>query len=454
MLNIFKLIAKRIGIDGAIGYTLIARLLQAMGGVVSLVFIVTFLTTKEQGYYYTFGSILALQIFFELGFSGIIVQYVAHEAAHLTWSSNLDFSGPTKAISRISSLLRFSIKWFAIISLILFIILLIVGFIFFNAYGKDEDVHWQAPWILLALATSLSALMSPLLAFTEGLGRVKDIAKLRLMQQITQLITLFLFFFLGLKLYAAPLAFMCALFIGFIYFFLTDLKRLLIRFWKKLDLDRIDYKKEIFPFQWKIALSWISGYFIFQLFNPVLFATEGPIVAGQMGMTIAVLNAILSLTLSWMTTKVPVYSDFIATGRYRELDKLFNKTLLQSTIVNFLGLVFFLISLSLIKTFNLHIFGRYFGDRFLSVFPLICMTIPILINHVISSLATYLRCHKQEPMLVQSIGIGLMSALSTLTIGKYYGVNGIAFGYCIITIISLLWTLSIFVSKRKEWHNV
>lgn len=453
MLSIFKSLLNKFGIDGAIGYTLIARLLQAMGGVISLLFIVTFLTTQEQGYYYTFGSILALQIFFELGFSGIIVQYVAHEAAHLTWGSNISFSGAPKHISRISSLLRFAVKWFAIISLLLFFVLLVLGFVFFNTYGKDMEINWQGPWILLSLTTALSLLLSPILGFIEGLGKVKDIAKLRLIQQVIQLSTLFLFFFLGMKLYAAPLASICSLSIGFLWFFLTDLKKLVLTFWNKMGSYRVDYIKEIFPFQWKIALSWISGYFIFQLFNPVLFATEGSVVAGQMGMSIAVLNAILSLTLSWMTTKVPVYSDLIATKRFNELDKLFNKTLLQSSMVNLLGLFIFLSSLLIIKTFHLEIFSKYFGDRFLSAFPLICMAIPILINHIVSSLATYLRCHKEEPMLVQSICIGVLCAASTIFLGKYFGVNGIAFGYCIITIVSLLWTISIFLSKKKEWHN-
>ncbi|WP_343567422.1 hypothetical protein [Sphingobacterium sp.] len=454
VLNIFKTLISKFGIDGAIGYTLIARLLQAMGGIISLVFIVTFLTTKEQGYYYTFGSILALQIFFELGFSGIIVQYVAHEASQLRWKSNINFDGDVKAISRISSLLRFAIKWFAIISLILFFVLLILGIVFFNVYDKENGVDWKGPWTLLSLTTSLSLLVSPLWAFIEGLGRVKDISKLRFIQQVVQLVALFLFFLFGLKLYAAPLASVCSLSIGFSWFFWSDLRPLVLTFWNKIILHRVDYIKEIFPFQWKIALSWISGYFIFQLFNPVLFATEGPVVAGQMGMSIAVLNAILSLTLSWMTTKVPVYSDLIATKRFDELDKLFNRTLFQSTMVNLLGIVIFLSSLSLIKAYHVTILGKYFGDRFLSTFPLICMTIPILINHIVNSLATYLRCHKKEPMLFQSIGIGILCAGSTVLMGKRFGVNGIALGYCIITVISLMWTISIFLSKRKEWHDV
>ena len=56
--------------------------------------------------------------------------------------------------------------------------------------------------------------------------------------------------------------------------------------------------QEIFPFQWKIALSWISGYLIFQLFNPVLFATEGSKIAGQMGMTMVAISGISSISIS------------------------------------------------------------------------------------------------------------------------------------------------------------
>jgi hypothetical protein len=35
----------------------------------------------------------------------------------------------------------------------------------------------------------------------------------------------------------------------------------------------IDWWKEVWPFQWRIAISYACGFFIFQLFNPVLFST-------------------------------------------------------------------------------------------------------------------------------------------------------------------------------------
>ena len=57
MINRIKYITNKIGIDGAIFYTILAKILQAGGGVVSIFFIAKYLTKIEQGYYYTFATL-------------------------------------------------------------------------------------------------------------------------------------------------------------------------------------------------------------------------------------------------------------------------------------------------------------------------------------------------------------------------------------------------------------
>ena len=80
MISTIKTLLKKLGIDKAIAYSSGARVVQAFTGVGSIFFISTFLSGVEQGFYYTFGSIVAIQVFFELGLTGIITQFVAHEA--------------------------------------------------------------------------------------------------------------------------------------------------------------------------------------------------------------------------------------------------------------------------------------------------------------------------------------------------------------------------------------
>lgn len=454
MLKFIKKNSDRIGIDGAIAYTVLSRIIQAGGGVITLLFVARCLSKVEQGYYYTFGSILAIQIFFELGLSGIITQFVAHENANLIWHDRTSFVGSPESSSRLASLLRFTVKWFAVLSVLLIFGLLVAGYVFFNKYGKENvSVSWQIPWVILSLTTSLSLMISPILAFFEGLGLVKEIARIRLIQQFIQLSLVLLLFSSGFKLFAVPVAAIISFLVFPIWIFFGNKKKILIFIWNKLDKWGVNYRLEIFPYQWKIALSWISGYFIFQLFNPVLFATEGAVVAGQMGMTLAVLNSIFSLAFSWMSTKVPVFSGLIAQKEYEKLDKLFSNTLIQSTLLNIFALTTLFGIVFVLRYFEIKIAGKNFADRFLPYLPMLFMMIPVLLNHVISSWATYMRCHKKEPMLIPSLVIGIACCVSTLTLGKYFGVIGLTSGYMILTVIGFIWTYFIFIIKKKEWHN-
>jgi len=106
----------KIGLDAAIAYTVLGRVVQAGGGIIAIIFVARELTTYEQGYYYTFASIIAIQVFFELGLSSIITQYAAHEFAHLKLDEQSNLEGSEIHQSRLASLLQFCIKWFGVIS--------------------------------------------------------------------------------------------------------------------------------------------------------------------------------------------------------------------------------------------------------------------------------------------------------------------------------------------------
>jgi O-antigen/teichoic acid export membrane protein len=449
VLNLIKKVFYKLGIDGAIAYTIFSRVIQAVGGIISIIVVAKFLSNVEQGYYYTFGSILAIQIFFELGLSNIITQFVAHEFVSIKWYDKVSFFGPVEATSRISSLLRFSVKWFLALSVLLFFGLLLAGFAFFDKFDQINNfVFWKIPWLILSITTSLSLLLSPILAFFEGIGRVKEVAKIRLIQQTVQLFLVLLFFSLGFKLLSSPLAAILSFIIIPVWIFIGDKKKLLIFIWNRIDIYTIDYRKEIFPYQWKIALSWISGYFIFQLFNPILFATEGALIAGQMGMTLAVLSGVLSISMSWINTKVPLFSSLIAQNEFNGLDLIFNKTLKQACFISALGLLTFLSSVLLMQYFN---FGL--AKRFLSPFHITLLCTSTFVNQIVSGFAVYLRCHKKEPFLVISIAMGILSGFSTIILGKYFGIDGIVIGYTLLTVfVSLIWSTLIFTNKKKLWH--
>lgn len=450
-----KELLHKIGVDKSIAYSSGSSVIAAFAGLITIYFISAYLTSEEQGYYFTFGSLLAIQTFFDLGLTGILTQYVAHEQAHLEWNDNkVQLHGDNKYLSRLSDLLHFSVKWYAIISTLLLITLIIVGLMFFSHYSKSNFISWKIPWILVCIGTSLNLFLAPILSFLTGLGKVEDVARIQFIRQLIIPSISWLGFILKFKLYVLGIASVSSAIFVLIFIALTSFRPILFNIWKAEIEERVSYMNEIFPFQWKIALSWISGYFIFQLFNPVLFATEGATVAGQMGMTLQVLNNISAFSFNWINTKVPLFSRLIEIKNYFELDKIFNKTILQESSICLLMLIFFIFGVFLIRIFGITFHDNLLADRFLGVVPIIFMSTTIYANQFTSSFATYLRCHKKEPFLVNSIVMGILTMASTLIFGKLYGLYGICIGYVALTLfVGLPWGYLIYKTKKNEWHE-
>ena len=287
MLKFRYFITQKLGVDKAIFFTLLSRGLQISTALFTVFFIAKNLSPEEQGFYYTFGSIVALQVFFELGLTSIITQFVAHEASHLKLNSEFKMEGEALYRSRLSSLLKFCTKWYLIIAFLVFVALGTLGSIFFTKYSVEhKDIEWFLPWILLAIGTAFNLLLSPITAFLEGLGKVKEVAQLRFVQQIIHPIVVWGGLSIGGKLFVSGADAFIRVFVVAIILIKSPFFKILKNIWMDSGIEKVLYMKEIFPYQWRIALSWVSGYFIFQLFNPVLFATEGAKVAGQMGMTL------------------------------------------------------------------------------------------------------------------------------------------------------------------------
>lgn len=453
--SIIKTVTRKIGMDGAIAYSSAARMFQAFAGVISVFIIATFLSGPEQGYYFTFNSILAIQVFFELGFTGIMTQYVAHEVVHLGLNEKCFYEGEEKYKSRLAYLVRFCLKWYSVISILFLVVIIIIGLVYFGRYASPSDsINWKAPWYLLSFSTAIKLLQSPFTAIYTGLGKVKEMNKITFYQQLIIPISQWTLFACGLKLYVVGISSLLGVIVWWVYVMRSGLWRILFNLLKEKVTETISYMKEIFPYQWKVALSWVSGYFIFQLFNPVLFATEGAVVAGQMGMTVQVLSSIQNFALSWQNTKIPKYCGLIELKKYNELDSLFNRTMKQMMGVCLAILFFFYAFIVCLRLTRLSLGDTVFGDRFLPYLPMILMIIPVISNMYITSWATYLRCHKQEPFLINSVVMGVLCCLSTLIFGKYYGIYGITTGYCALTVlVALPWSYLIFFNKKREWHQ-
>lgn len=451
--NFIRSFFRTIGMDRAIAYGSGARVFQAIAGVVTIFFIATFLTGEEQGYYYTFNSLLAIQTFFELGFTNIITQFVAHEVSHLRISNDNTIEGDLKYRSRLSSLLHFSVKWYSVASLLFLVIVLIVGFLFFKSGDEPQEaVNWIIPWLILCVATAIKMFQSPFTAILLGLDKVVEMNEITFIQQIITPIFMWVLLVSHCGLYVVGVSSIVAVVVWFVYVFRKGLFQLLREVHLTPINENVNYFKEIFPYQWKIALSSLSGYFVFYFLTPILFKYQGAVIAGQVGLSISVIGAIQSFSMSWLSTKVPYYSRLIALKQFEELDAVFSKTIKQMvsvclclmllTYLFFLGIAFIGVS------FN----GELLSDRFLTGWPLAVLMLGYVTDQFTFSWATYLRCHKREPYLVFSVVTGALCLLGILISSMYSTVSIIILVYSLIRIVTLPWGYYIFLNNKNKWH--
>ncbi|HYK37955.1 hypothetical protein [Alloacidobacterium sp.] len=446
--RVFHLLRTKLGVDRPIAFTVLARVWASFAGLATLILIAHFLTPAEQGYYYTFGSLVALQIVFELGFSFVILQLASHERAHLTISSAGEISGDKIAHARLASILQKAVRWYSSAAILLAIFLILAGSHFFLTHSQTATpVHWRLPWYATAIAAAITFQLDPVLSFMEGCGYVANIARVRFGQVAIGNALAWIALISHRGLFTPAMMILGNICVSGTWLFRR--RRLLLGLLRyRVGLHRIHWGSEVWSFQWRIAVSWLCGYFIFQLYNPVLFAYQGAVAAGQMGMSLSLASAIQSISISWMNTKAAPFGSMIARKEYAQLDHVFFRTLTQSFTVCAVGSALAWGIAIYLNWAHLRI-----ANRILSPSSLGILLIGTMLNNIVFAQALYLRAHKQEKFLLNSVLGAVLVGCSTYFLGRAYGAFGMVTG---TLMVGLLMGLPLgtytFFKYRRLWH--
>jgi hypothetical protein len=437
-----------LGLDRAVGFSVLARSWSSAAGLVTVALIARFLSSVEQGYYYTFGSLVALQIVFELGFSFVILQVASHERAQLSISSEYEISGNPLSHSRLASVIQKSVRWYSVAALLMTATLLPAGLYFFYSHSHaGSAVHWQLPWCSAALMAALNFQLDPLLSFFEGCGYVPEVARLRFVQSVLGSVLAWAALTTHHGLYA-PSMMLLGMAAGSLVWLFGKRKLLLGLLKYNVGESRIHWNEEVWPFQWRIAVSWFCGYFLFWIFNPVLFAFRGPVEAGQMGMSLSLANAIQAIAVSWVSTKSAPFGNLIARKEFRQLDRTFFQALRQSSGVSLVGAL-----LAWLGCVYLNLQHFRFAHRLLDPLTLGILLLYMVVNVIIASEAYYLRAHKYEVFFVNSLIGAVAVTLCTFIFARHYGATGIVVSCCLLNLGGLVWATHKFRKYRRLWHK-
>lgn len=444
-----KLLA-RLGIDQAIANVLLARGWSVISGPVSILFVARFMSPVEQGYFYTFSSLQGLQIFFELGLTFVIMQFASHEKAGLEWTERGTLEGDPRNKMRLGSLLRFSIRWYSVAAALAILVLSAAGVWFFSTSAGDaaHAVNWKIPWILVVCTTGASLVLAPLYGIIEGCGRIAEVNGVFAKQAILASIIFWICLWSGAKLYAVAVMGGIPLLIAFPWIFSKYLP-LLRDLWheSRAATEKISWKKEIWPLQWKISLSWASGYFISMLANPVLFRYRGPVVAGQYGMSLKLVESIQSLAFAWTSTKAATFGTLIAKNDFSALKKLFRASAAGSLGAFGLAAAGLLAVVAVLHALQLPIAARLLSTPLLSL-----MCANSAINCLVFSIATLLRSEKREPLLLASVAFAILNTIGVFTFGIAYGAIGVVLPFLAINIAVVVPVACFFLKDFWRRH--
>ncbi len=437
----------RLEIDRAVFFALLLRIWQLLAGLVSVVLIYVFFSREVQGYYYTFSGLLGLQSFFELGLHIVIISSASHEWSRLEMDEHGRIVGDSIARSRLISLGRWIAGWYAVVAVLFIVMVAVAGTVFFSLKPSGE-VRWFMPWNMLVLLSGMLLWTLPLNALLEGCNQVATVNRFRLIQAICANVVVWTAIALGWGLWAA-VATTAARLLCDLYLVGIRYGQFFRSFFERSTAARIQWRTDIWPMQWRLALGALFSYFEFSLYAPVLFYYHGPILAGQMGMTWTLLTAVQAAALSWVQSRAPRFGMLIARREFGELDRIF----FRLTLISWTALI----AASLLAwgaICAMYAVEFRFAERLLPPLPAGVFFAGIVLYHLPRCQEIYLRAHKREPILVANILSSCLIGLLVWTLGARWGADGAAWGFlAVVALFNVPVKTWLWIRCRADWHR-
>lgn len=431
--------------DRAVLVTILSRVLGIVTAPICLLFTIQYLSEAERGYHFTFFSLLGFSALFDGGVSFSAQQFISREAAHLRVSPAKRLEGPAEGVARLSALFRQTCRWYSRAGVAFGVLMLAAGSGFFWATAKD-DVAWQIPWLLCVATAAVSLVTSPLTSLITGIGRVESIAASNAARTFAAAVALCGLLACGAGLYAGPLSGLA----GFIVWLIAMLVR-----WMPLLRQTttcgaaaapIDWGAQVWPMQWRMAVSIACGFFIFRAITPAVFSTCGSIEAGRFGLTQMAIDFAAQVSSSWLAVRTPLMAKLHSLRSTASLDRLFHSTFWIS-VAAYCGCI----AMGMGLLWALRPFYPRFVEAFLGPVPFALLAVWTLTNQLLQLFATYCRTTGNEPFMVISIASAAATLLGTLGFGLLSGMSGIAVWLAVHNaVVFVPWGLFIYRQVRAS----
>ncbi|MCD8543648.1 MAG: hypothetical protein LRY52_01970 [Sulfurospirillum cavolei] len=184
----------------------------------------------------------------------------------------------------------------------------------------------------------------------------------------------------------------------------------------------------------------VSGFLLFQVYTPIVYYFKGSVIAGKVGLSIAILSALFAVSIAPLNAKMASIIRMIAEKKYQESYTLYFKVS-QLALIIFL----FLGSLGAFLLFKIDIFYIY-KERVVDFFSFMLLWLAWLFQVIVYIFVTYIRCFKRELFIIPTVISAFYILITTIITLHYDLVDYIFVGFLSSYVFGLPW---IYVIYRK-----
>ena len=431
---------QRLEVNRAVAYLLLSRGWQFVSGVFTVILLTRCLNGSQRGVYQLFGSLVAMQMFVELGLPGIVVLMTSHEWSRLRLNAVGRVEGDLVALGRLSSLHRFVSRWFAACAIVFLCGVSLDGY--FEIGAEKPQVDWLSPWLALVAVNAAALFYVPKLSILEGCQQVGTINFYRLLQAVTGTLVVWASLLAGGGLWALVASSLVRWAWEF-YLVQVRYRETFASLREHHEPVPTAWFREIRPLFWRMAIQTIGSYFSSYYFTRVVFNFQGVVEAGRFGMTWTILMTLFAASQSWVLTRSPEFGAMAARGEHAQLRRRLIKTGLISLTVFLLGAGAFSA-----VVYALRQVGVKQAESFLTLPETGLLIAGLALVLVAGLFQTSVRLYKRDPFLIPNSIASLAIAVLAWEAGRRFGVMGMASAYVLVV---GCWSLP--VSGYLAWRH-
>lgn len=371
-------------------YSVAVAITRILSGPLTILIVSAFLSVEEMGFYYTFYSFVTMAMLFEVGVGYVLKQFYSYEVKPDT-KGDISFEDKRS----INHIFRFSLQWYALVSVLYTLCIGIGGAIYFSDY--QGTLHWQEPFFLLVIVSGFRVFLNVFDSFFDGIQHQELINSIRLFSTLLSALVLWLAIYFGASLYSVAISQLCSGLL--IMMFVFKNKFIILKMINRSFLIDYSFRKQfekIFPLFGRTSIVWFFGYFFWNGFTLISFKVYGAEFAGRVGLSVSIARGGFDVANSFLVNQRTILANRIANGRTKEALTIFSKYFLFSSLVLIIGYCLFVLVWLFFPSF-------YIFDKILPMESTVTLLFFFAITLVFTAVCNFVRAYKVEPFVFVSI---------------------------------------------------